>query len=395
MLLSCLYEHQKQAIEEQNKYKKCLINMWCGTGKTRTFTIDLFINNEKTNVIVFPSLGLIKQYCDDYILKEDEPFKTEFEKYECLTFCSKYENNTDENKIKIKDIKIPYTTDEKKLNTFLKKKNNQIILVTYQSFEKFINNCIGKNTHINNLIFDEAHHILSGTEDSYGNKTGIKYIVFNNPKLDAIVDKTRFYTATPINKNGITMYDRNEPENSDCGQLAYEYLYYQATKDGVCKSFETQISLYIQKPEYKTKYQPVFESIIRACLSGKYKYWNILTYHSFVNENDNMNDNISFVKDFASAKNQKLVKQLFTRIQDEEFSNTKNTYSVDNVILKGVHSGTPTRQEIIKDFDKKVEGRIYILSCMPDITSTASAKKAAIAVIAGLVAAGGVPMTYG
>ena len=32
---------------------------------------------------------------------------------------------------------------------------------------------------------------------------------------------------------------------------------------------------------------------------------------------------------------------------------------------------------------------------MPDTTSTASAKKAAIAVIAGLVAAGGVPMTYG
>ena len=45
--------------------------MWCGTGKTRTFTIDLFINNEKTNVIVFPSLGLINQYNLDYILKED------------------------------------------------------------------------------------------------------------------------------------------------------------------------------------------------------------------------------------------------------------------------------------------------------------------------------------
>jgi len=51
MLLSCLYEHQKKAIKEQNKHKKCLINMWCGTGKTRTFTIDLFINSEKTNVI--------------------------------------------------------------------------------------------------------------------------------------------------------------------------------------------------------------------------------------------------------------------------------------------------------------------------------------------------------
>ena len=52
---------QKDAIESQKYYKKCLINMWCGTGKTRTFTIDLFINNEQTNVIVFPSLGLINQ----------------------------------------------------------------------------------------------------------------------------------------------------------------------------------------------------------------------------------------------------------------------------------------------------------------------------------------------
>ena len=57
MLLSYLYKHQKKTIEEQNKYNKCLINMWCGTGKTRTFTIDLFINNEQTNVIVFPSFG--------------------------------------------------------------------------------------------------------------------------------------------------------------------------------------------------------------------------------------------------------------------------------------------------------------------------------------------------
>ena len=75
-----------------------------------------------------------------------------------------------------------------------------------------------------------------------------------------------------------------------------------------------------------------------------------------------MNSNISFVNDFASTKNQKLVKKLFTKIQNEEFPHTKATYSVENVILKGVHSGTPTRQQIIKDFDRKVEGRIYILS---------------------------------
>jgi len=346
-LLSKLWPHQIKAIEEQRKHKKCVINMWCGTGKTRTFTIELFINNEKTNVIVFPSLGLINQYCNDYVLSNEEPFKTEFEKYECLAFCS-----DNDGKLKAKG-KINFTTKENKLHTFLKKKNKQIILVTYQSFEKFINVCIEKNININNLIFDEAHHIV-------GNK--IQNIVFNNDKLDAIVDKTRYYTATPVNKNGIIMYDRDDPENSDCGPLAYEYLYYQAVEDGICKSFETQISLYTQKPTYKNKYQPIFESIIRACLSGKYNYWNILTYHSFVNESEDMNDNISFVKEFASPENKRLVKKLFTRIQNEEFPETKDTYSVENVILKGVHSKTPTRHQIIKNFDQKIEGRIFILS---------------------------------
>ena len=55
--------------------------MWC---RTRTFTIDLFINGEKTNVIVVPSLGLINKYRNDYVLSEEDPFKTE---YKYLAFC--------------------------------------------------------------------------------------------------------------------------------------------------------------------------------------------------------------------------------------------------------------------------------------------------------------------
>ena len=343
-----LYNHQENALEEQKCHQKCLINMWCGTGKTRTFTIGMFNDNQNINVIVFPSLGLINQYCNDYILNVEEPFVSEFNKYKCLAFCS-----DDESKLKIKTDKIKYTTNEKTLNTFLKQKTDKIILVTYQSFEKFINQIIERSITINNLIFDEAHHIV-------GDK--IQNIVFNNESLDECVEKTRFYTATPVNKNGITMYDRDEPDISDCGPLAYEYLYYQAVEDGVCKSFETQICLYTQKKEYTNKYQPILECIIRACLSGNYDYWNVLTYHSFVNESENVNENVSFVKDFACKQNQCLVKKVFTKIQNEEFPHTKNIYSVDKVILKGVHSKTPNRENIIDEFDKKVDGRIYILA---------------------------------
>ena len=113
-----LYNHQQIALEEQKCHQKCFINMWCGTGKTRTFTMGVFRDNQTTNVIVFPSLGLIAQYCNDYILSHKEPFVSEFKKYKCLAFCS-----DDESKLKIKTDKIKYTTKEKTLNTFLKQRH--------------------------------------------------------------------------------------------------------------------------------------------------------------------------------------------------------------------------------------------------------------------------------
>jgi len=179
---------------------------------------------------------------------------------------------------KLKSKRNYYIYDKRK-NTYeiYSMRTYKIIMVTYQSFEKFIDLCINHRIQINQLIYDESHHIV-------GDK--IQNVVFNNDALDAIVDKTRFYSATPVNKNGITIYDKGVLDNSDCGVLAYEYLYYQAIQDNICKPFETQITLYTQKPEYENKNQPIFESIIRACLSGKYSYWNVLTFHSLVEESD-------------------------------------------------------------------------------------------------------------
>ena len=108
-----------------------------------------------------------------FYLKKN-PFNTEFQNFECLAFCS-----DDDGKLKSKD-KIPFNASEKILNAFLKK-SKQIILVTYQSFEKLINIYIAKNININILVFDESHHIV-------GDK--IQDNVFNNEKLDNIVEKT-------------------------------------------------------------------------------------------------------------------------------------------------------------------------------------------------------------
>ena len=63
-----LWKHQQEAVDNKKKHKKCLINMWCGTGKTRVFVFSILEDNQKINVVVFPSLGLINQFNSDYIV---------------------------------------------------------------------------------------------------------------------------------------------------------------------------------------------------------------------------------------------------------------------------------------------------------------------------------------
>ena len=73
--IQSLFTQTSKMLEQLNLNKdKCLVNMWCGTGKTRTFTIKTFLDNYNLTVFVFPSLGLINQYNNDYILNKEEPF---------------------------------------------------------------------------------------------------------------------------------------------------------------------------------------------------------------------------------------------------------------------------------------------------------------------------------
>ena len=285
-----LWTNQKEAINSKRNYPKCLINMWCGTGKTRVFTYSILKDEQNINVIVFPSLGLINQYNLDYVINPE--FIDFWKKYNIISFCSE-----DEKKLKNKSIKqITYTTSEKTLLSLLRKKNI-LITVTYQSFEKFTDIIKGQQIRINRLYYDEAHHTV-------GDK--IQDIVYNDDEFDNLVDKTEFYTATPVNKNGIIMYDRDNPENSDCGPIAYEYLYYQALIDNISRKYDVCLNLCLRSPETKKKYEYVFETIIRHCLSVEYDYWNILTFHSGVNETDfNLN---SVVKEFSNKSNIKLFK---------------------------------------------------------------------------------------
>ena len=96
-----LWKNQKDAVNSKRHFQKCLINMWCGTGKTRVFTYSILEDEQRINIIVFPSLGLINQYNLDYII--NPKFIHFWEKYNILSFCSE-----DEKKLKNKSIKKNY-----------------------------------------------------------------------------------------------------------------------------------------------------------------------------------------------------------------------------------------------------------------------------------------------
>jgi superfamily II DNA or RNA helicase len=332
-----LYKHQEDCIDSKKGLLKSLINIWCGGGKTRIIVYSIFDDNQLVNVIVFPSLGLINQFNNDYILCED--FMDYFKVYQCLSVCS-----DSESKLKIKTDIIRYTTKESIIKNYLKKGGKKLFTVTYQSLEMFMNIIVESGTNINRLYYDEAHHILG---------SNIQNVVFKNDELNVLIEKTEFYTATPDNKNGITMYDRENPGNSDCGPIAYEYLFYQAVEDGISKDFTMKLMLYPKTKE--DMYINLFESIFRECFSGEYNYWNILTFHNMVEEKDDM----ATVNQLS--KKEKLFKKCFLKII-EEYPDKQSIYSVDNVFLKGVGSKTRGREDIITQFDKPENGRIYLLA---------------------------------
>ena len=180
-----LYRHQLECIDAKKDLDKCVINIWCGGGKTRIIVYSIFTDNKDINVIVFPSLGLINQFNNDYILNKD--FMAYFKQYECISVCSDTDKKLDK-PIKIDKSLFPnirYTTDKRIINSTLKKKGKKLYTVTYQSLELFvsciINPDIKADTTINRLYYDEAHHIL-------GSKT--QEIVFNNTAFTDKIEKT-------------------------------------------------------------------------------------------------------------------------------------------------------------------------------------------------------------
>jgi superfamily II DNA or RNA helicase len=304
---------------------KCLVKMFCGTGKSLVMRYCDVVQNQNLLVYVFPSLSLVEQFDSDYLFGVDNKMK----------ICS------DKDKIS--------TTDTNKIIQFLKNEKNKIICITYQSFDVLIDCLKSLNKKINMCCFDEAHHIVAD---------GFQELVFHNEHCE----KQIFFTATPKNANGITMYDSNHPELSMCGKLVYDYSYLNGMKEGYLNPFEIRVDMYTENTN-----RSIYECIARGILtSGNTR---VLTFHSDVSEESESDTSVlNFVKEdlFITA---------FKEIQQKEFPTGKKIKKIKMIALTAKIS-VKERKKILADFDKCSDNNVYIISSCETIGEGIDTKNA-------------------
>jgi len=273
------------------KHSKCLVKMFCGTGKSCIITNIIIHENKELSVIVFPSLALINQYYVDYL--NNSEYKEYFIKYKKINISSENIDN------------IESTTDKNIIKKFLKNKHPKIILVTYQSYQTLLEQLQNKSIGI--VCYDEAHHVVSPI---------CKELVFDN-NLKVNFEKQVFFTATPRNENGITMFDREDPELNMCGEIVYDYSYLQGLNDKVLNHFDICVDMYTDNNN-----QSIYEAIARAILTRGTS--RVLTFHAGVNGDSET--------EFKNFVNKKIFISALYKIQQTEFP--KKKIIIQKLLLK-------------------------------------------------------------
>ena len=291
---------------------KCIVKMFCGTGKSLIMRNCKIIKNKKLIVFVFPSLSLITQFYEEYL--------NDYPKENMLIISSLNDHES--------------TTESNQITNFLSKQTNKIICVTYQSFETLLDNL--KDTKINVCLFDEAHHAVGETYQ--------KLIFENN-----ICEKQIFFTATPKNANGIIMYDRENINAGMCGKLVYDYSYLRGINEEYLNPFEIRIDMYTENTN-----KSVFECIARTILTTDNN--RVLTFHSDVNT-----DRDTSVKNFV---NEPEFKECFDKVLKNEFPEKINKYKKNKIKMVGFYSEITPKQraKMLKQFDETPDDEIIIIS---------------------------------
>lgn len=237
-----------------NDNHKCLVKMFCGTGKSLLMRKCKVAQHQPLAVYVFPSLPLIKQFYEEYLY--------DFTPQHILKISS--------------DNDYESTTDDAVIQRFLSlNATEKIICVTYQSYETLLTNLHGRTIDI--CIYDEAHHAV-----------GQKYqqLIFGNNHCR----KQIFFTATPKNDNGIIMYDRTNVEGNMCGKLVYDYPYLRGVYEDYLNPFEIRIEMFTENTN-----KSLYETISRSILSSGNN--RVLTFHSDVNTDRDLS-----VKNFVNEQ---------------------------------------------------------------------------------------------
>ena len=327
-------------------HSECLVKMFCGTGKSHVIKRVILEHKYSLSVIVFPSLALIRQFTNDYL--------GNVRNIGLLNVSSE------------ELVHITSTTATAQIQHFLNnpktKQQKKIICVTYQSLDVLLSS-IG-DTKIGIACFDEAHRTTSpeAKELVYGDDYRAKY------------EKRVFFTATPVNANGITMFDRERNEMGtygDCGPLACEYTYLQGLRDGILSLFELRIDLYTQDTCTN-----IYESIARAILTtGNTR---VLTFHAdAAAESDSETSVLRFVDKAKFV-------EAFRSVCAKEFPDKVGMFPDSKITFTSITAETKDKDAILCAFDTCTDDEIYIVSSCRTIGEGVDTKKANMEVFVDL-----------
>lgn len=314
-------EADNAIFDELIENDKCLVKMFCGTGKSRLMRYCRIAQGKLLVVYVVPSLSLLEQFYEDYL--QDFPSEN-------ILRISSEEGST---------------TESNNIVNFLRNPENKIICITYQSFETLVH--LLDDRKIDVCIFDEAHHVV-------GEKC--QPLIFGSN----VCDKQIFFTATPKNGNGIVMYDKDNLDAGMCGKLVYDYSYFNGVLEGYLNPFEIRIDFYTENTNAS-----VYESIARAILaSGNNR---VLTFHADVN-GDRDTSVLQFVDEaeFIVAFNKVLT----------EFPEKVGFYRSIQMVGLSAEIHMKTRKRILTQFDTTPENEVIVVSSCQTIGEGIDTKNA-------------------
>lgn len=366
-----LAPHQKDAVHGNDEYpgilwtlnenKKCLLWMFCGTGKTRV-AFSLMIGPEPKlklgqglRIIVFPSLSLITQFDRDYLRAPE--FQVYTTRTKCICVCSHRDDkpSTEEER----ELMSTYTTDQAGIEEFLTSSTG-IIAVTYQSLPTLISILEKTKVAPSLVIYDEAHRAL-------GEKA--QQVVFGG--LGATY--TVFMTATPENANGITMFDPEDDEGyTDCGPVAFRYSYPDGIEDGFLNPFQVVV-------ERRRKNDPsmhMYEIIAHASARGPNN--RVLSFHTRVTDDE------MCVKEFVSDESKLLqaARNLgFSRVWLRGLTSglrVQDCLTGEDVRRLGypIHPKSLAREHLLRLFDSTPDDTLAVLASCRTIGEGTDTKRA-------------------